>query len=365
MLRMSQESGDWRLCWFTAANQLRTQTAEEHDWILDGYLAPGAITLLAGKPKAGKSTLAWAIAEAVSAGSSSFLGRGLRGWPVVYVSEKGVGTLRHKLPDSPSIWVMTRETWPKPSWAALVGAAVAEAWHRGALILVVDALGFWAVLAESEENKSGAVQAVMDELLRATDIGLAVLLVHHQRKGGGKDGDAVRGSNAIVGAVDVLVELERLGEGSSATHRRLVSSSRWPAPPALVVEQNAATRSWHLIGEAEDRAATSALGWRERLLQTLPKDEPGLTLAELKDILEADPRKWHEALKVLIGEGLVRRLGGGRKGDPHRHLRSIPEIPSQAREGTGDEIPSSPHRGKESTIEPFPSAEDEKDEAEA
>ena len=46
----------------------------------------------------------------------------------------------------------------------------------------------------------------MTPLIDATRAGLAVLLVHHQRKAGGEDGDAIRGSSALAGATDANVE---------------------------------------------------------------------------------------------------------------------------------------------------------------
>jgi hypothetical protein len=61
---------------FAWASELRDATPPEPEWVVDGYLAEGSVMLLAGRPKwAGKSTLAWAMAEAVAGEVSSFLGR--------------------------------------------------------------------------------------------------------------------------------------------------------------------------------------------------------------------------------------------------------------------------------------------------
>jgi hypothetical protein len=76
------------------------------------------------------------------------------------------------------------------------------------------------------------MQSTIGALGAATGAGLAVLLVHHQRKGGGQDGDAVRGSGAIFAAVDMLIEVERpTGDGTPATHRQLVATGRWQNAP--------------------------------------------------------------------------------------------------------------------------------------
>src|SRR5947209_20577071 len=83
---------------FVSAAELRACAPAEPDWLWEGYLAPGALTLLAAKPKAGKSTLAVAVSEAMATHAGSFLGRRIAGAPVVYVSEESAGTLAHKLP---------------------------------------------------------------------------------------------------------------------------------------------------------------------------------------------------------------------------------------------------------------------------
>jgi hypothetical protein len=80
-----------------------------------------------------------------------------------------------------------------------------------------------------------------------------VLLIHHQRKSGGEHGDAVRDSNAIVGACDVLIELERVPD-AGPQHRRLVAQGRWPQTPAeVLIEHDPKTASWQVIGAAKDR----------------------------------------------------------------------------------------------------------------
>jgi len=128
---------------FTPWADLRASSPPEPPWILDGYIARGLITLLAGKPKVGKSTLACAIAEAVDAEALSFVGCEVTGGPVVYLSEEGIATLAPKLPASTCSVALTREAaLPKPGWPDLIGTAVAEALRIAAVLLVIDALGF-------------------------------------------------------------------------------------------------------------------------------------------------------------------------------------------------------------------------------
>lgn len=310
-----------------APPELRWQWASEleappePDWLWGGYLAPAAITLVAGKPKSGKSTLACALAEALTADLGAFLGRSLRHCSVVYLSEEGAGTLKPKL--SGRIRTLTRDSaWPRPDWDALVTAATAEAKRIGATVLIVDSLSFWGSLAEGQENDSAVMQRTLGALGAATSAGLAVMLVHHQRKGGGEEGDAVRGSGAIFAAVDMLIEVERSKGDSTPTHRQLVATGRWrDAPPVLIVDHDPRERSWTVIGEAGDRGAAGELGMRERILDALPSEPPGITEAELAELLNIDKRKISGPLRKLV-DGAVSRGGEGRAYHPFRYWRN-------------------------------------------
>ncbi len=78
-------------------------------------MARGILTLLAKPPKAGGSTLAVALAEAVAREANAFLGRAISGGPVVYVSEEPAATLAHELLAIDTIGVLTRDAArPRP-----------------------------------------------------------------------------------------------------------------------------------------------------------------------------------------------------------------------------------------------------------
>ena len=310
---------------FVSWADLQAAAPPEPPWVLGGYLAHGTTTMLAGKPKSGKSTLACAIAEAVDAGAPSFLGRAVGGGPVVYLSEEGASTLAPKLSASSRSSALARDAvWPKPAWAPLVAGAVSEAKRIGAVLLVIDSLSFWAAFGEGQEKDAGKAQEAMDALGEATRAGLSVLLVHHQRKAGGEDGDAVRGSGAIFAAVDVLIELERTGEDAPPGQRRLVAVGRWRdlVPPVLVVDRDPAMGAWAVVGEAASRKGAAGLGFRERILAALPAEAPGATEGDLAALIGVDKRKISGPLRELVREGLVAQAGEGVKGTPYLYAKN-------------------------------------------
>lgn len=319
---------------FVSAAELRASTPSEPEWLWHGYLAPSALTLLAAKPKAGKSTLAVAVSEAVATDSGSFLGRRIAGGPVVYVAEETAATLAHKLPEVDGIRILTRDAcWPKPSWAELVAGSVQECKRIGARLLVVDTFAYWASLPKDAEKDAGAAQAAMQPLLDATRDGLAVFVPLHQRKGGGEDGEGVRGSGAIAGTADIVLELERV---QKPRERVLLALSRYPSTPgSLLIERDSTTGAWAAIGEGE-RADARSISDRQSILAALD-DGTELTRAELEEATGAPERQWHAQLEALMSDGKVQRTGAGKKGDPYRFavLRTnAAQAPAQKRAGT-------------------------------
>ena len=324
--------------WKTAA-QLRRETPAEPVWVWKGYLARAAVTLFVGKPKVGKSTAVMALCEAiVSEDVSEFLGLPVPTAPVVYVAEEGAATLHHKLPDTDRLHVLSREgAHPKPTWSALVVAATECAVKTGAALVVIDTFAYWADLGSEREQDAGAVGAAMAALTAAARKNVAVLLVHHQRKSGGSDGDSVRGSSAIAGAVDVILELERLDAGKDGkappTHRQLVGLGRWPqAAPLLVIDYQPATHSWRVVGQAEDRHGAAEVGLAERLFNLMPDAPPGVTNKDIEAVLGGggDQKKaWGTVLRDHIAAGRVVRDGRGVAGDPFRHRKPPPQQPPE------------------------------------
>jgi len=345
---------------FFTPRELRRHTPDRPDFVWDPYAARGAVTLVAGLPKVGKSTLTCALSEAVRSSVPSFLGGAVSGGPVVIISEENAVTALAKLGDSDNVLLLVREhAWPLPSWPALIAVAVTAAKRIGAVLLVIDSFSFFAQLGPDAENDSGAVNRVFAPLHEAAASGLALVLPLHQRKSGGEGGTAIRGSGAIAANADMLVEVERLGENASPRHRQLVAIGRWAAPPLLVVDYDPGTGSWCVVGEGEGRGDAASVSWRDRVIKALPAREPGATYPDLEGALGADKRKWAPTLSVLVADRLVATAGEGVRGDPKRFWRAIAESVPSFRPEAGTEtdgnvtddsirIPSPPYRGTES-----------------
>jgi len=345
---------------FRTPAELRRETPAEPPWVWEGYIARGWLAIFAGKPKVGKSTTLMGLVDAVAASANTFLDRPVHGGPVIVVTEEGNVSALEKLPDLDSLRVLTRDSaWPMPGWRELLSEAVAEAKRINAVLLVIDSFAFWGQLPPDAENDAGAVQRALAPVVEATINNLAVVLVHHQRKAGGEGGDALRGTGALAGTADMLIELERPGGDAPSGYRQLMAVGRWPrTPPMLLIDRNQAAGSWRVVGQGDARADAGQLAWQDRLLRVLPDGEPGLTFDELAESLQVDKRKWHGALSKLVGGGDVRVAGEGKKGSPKRFWKASanadprfrPPVRTEKDDNASDELspfPSVPRRGTE------------------
>jgi hypothetical protein len=305
---------------FRTAADLARSAGGEVSWVVKGLLARQAITELDGRAKAaGKTTFAASLVRQVLNGVP-FLGRPTQKSRVVYLTEQTGATFREVLRragllDREDLFVLPWHDTFGYRWPSVVSEAVAKADREGAGLLVVDTLPQFAGLRGDDENSAGAALEAVRPLQEAAAKGLAVLLLRHERKGGGAVGDSGRGSSAFAGAVDIILSLRRPEGAQRQTIRKLESLSRFDETPSeLLIELVAG--AYIALGTESDIAAQEA---RERILAVMSKLENTSTLDDLLLQMGSIKRTTAQrALDDLIHGGLIKRHGAGKKGDPYR-----------------------------------------------
>jgi len=316
----------------------------EVDWLWEGFLAPGHITLLAGKPRAsGKSTLTFGLLQALLYGEA-FLGfttRQMKG--VVYLSEETPFTLLDKislfgLSQCSQLLVAPRHTTARLTWEEAIGKAVAEAKKAGAELLVVDSFPHFAKLPKDGAKDASLINEAFRPLQAAAAEGLAVLLIHHERKGGGEAGEGVRDSGAIVASSDIILELGRIDRPSS---RKLEVLSRFRSSPSdFVFDFNKETGEYAYVGTVEEVQDAQKEAEREaaaRKVAALLPSGAGLTQKEVAEKASLGKSQVGELLNKAVHMGLAGRSGRGTRNDPYRY-RSVDATGSD--EGGGEQAAS-------------------------
>jgi hypothetical protein len=315
--------------WFTAEG-ISDMEDEQIGWSALGLLGIGLITELDGKVKqSGKTTFVLAMVRAILE-SQPFLGQTTSYSPILYLTEQSAPSFKRNLRRA---GLLEREDLHVLLWSYAIGwkweHVVAEAQSKaaevGAKVLIVDTLGQFSGIRGDTENNSGTAMVVMEPLQSAAAGGLAVLVTRHDRKSGGDVGDSGRGSSAYAGTVDIVLHLQRLqGNHAGRERQRLVEGiSRFEeTPDKLLIE----------LGEGEPHTY-SALGdvdvlreqsLRREILACLPTNpDDALSTTELKEIIAVSPNDLLRVLGELIREGMVRRLGAGKKGDPYRYYQRV------------------------------------------
>lgn len=298
---------------------------KEARWLLQGILARGFTTMLSALWKAGKTTLIAYLLKALETGGQ-FCGLGAKAGRVLYVTEEHESLWadrRDLLALTDNVHFLVRPFAARPGW---------ERWQQFVAylrdlrrrtpfdLLVLDPISnLWPV---RDENDAPQVQSALLPL-QSIDEAVAILLIHHLRKGDGAEATAARGSGALAAFCDSLMELRRYDPSNRKDRRRVLTGyGRFEETPDELVVELAADRSGFIAHG--DRADTSYRDLQRAIEKVLPAGKPGMTQEEIAKALVASGRG---AAKQRITDALddgckCRRwavTGDGAKRDPYRY----------------------------------------------
>ena len=294
--------------------QLYDEVEGDMPWVLDGYLVKGGLTLLAGPPKLGKTTLAYQILAAIAEGVP-FLGKTVAQSKVLLLGvEEHRRDITQRLFDSGTkdlSGLVKVEFGPVPFNETSQKELVVYVKQEQIGLVVIDTLPVWWNLAD-ESNAAEVITkgALLLKAIRNTDA--AWLCLVHARKGGGEHGEEIRGSSALAGLADIAISMKRTPAGDP--QRSLETISRYAETPrSLTIELEKDV--YRALGTPEE---VSAAARAERVWTVLTDiDQRTDELCEITDLSKQDL-----SLAVgRLGDNVV-RTGKGHKGDPYRYRRN-------------------------------------------
>lgn len=206
--RMEQANVGSTLQELSVSEMLGTE-APETDWIVDGVIARGAVTMIAGREGSGKSMLTQTLAAGVAAGKPAAGLKCQQGRVWIIDAENGEALIHQRMQtlgmgaaaaNRLRVFESVGMDLQRDRWQLL--DQLDNTKHAPDL-LVLDS---WKSLWNGSEHNPGAVSLMLNELIdMAREYGIGVLLLHHTTKAA----DTYRGSTAIGSTVQAVFTFSR------------------------------------------------------------------------------------------------------------------------------------------------------------
>lgn len=288
--------------WLKSLDDIMCDDSIKYEWLVDGILPKEGLVIISAHPKVGKSLLTLNLAFSVANGTK-FLDRNVKQGrvfilqledPEPLIKDRGVQMTGTDISASD----------------ILVGAKPFEITdfdkeqdlrdrieRYDPSLIIIDPLTFAHDV--DDEDKSAKMGRVMNLFRRiALDYGICLVLVHHNRKSGGKDGMALRGSSAILSSCDIAMVLNRGREAGDVTAE---FTSRMGHIDALKMKLDADTLWFDSLGSIVEAEKKSDSERAAKLLE----HNPGTKRQQLKKELGWGEKRLKKALNALESNGVL------------------------------------------------------------
>jgi AAA domain/3'-5' exonuclease/Domain of unknown function (DUF3854) len=333
---MLEATGVWRILKnAVSATELLAIEFPEPRWIVPG-IVPEGTTILAGKPKMGKSWLALGTSVAVAAGGVALGTKRVERGAVLYLAlednpRRLQSRLKKLLPGGAAPEGLELAT----EWRRLGdgGLEALEAWfntHPDARLVVIDTLAKFRAGQTGKNLYKEDYEAVEPLVELAARHNVAILIVHHLRKLGADDPlDQVSGSMGLTGGADGALVLNR--QRGRADAYLYVTGRDIEEEKELALSWDSTTATWKIAGDAEEYRNSRERQEVEGCLRTL--GEP----AGPKEVSEALGKPYNNVKQLMWkmgNDGDLRSVGGGKyvpvtdnrdNRDNHDQLSSLSE----------------------------------------
>jgi hypothetical protein len=279
----------------------------------EGYIVPGWSHLIAGYPRCGKTELTTACCR-------DWLARGER---ILYLTEEPRAIWQHRLAPAGA------DAWGGMRLVFGLGANPLDLWARAKdgneTLIVVDAIRNLGLTGPDENDNAALARRLTPWVGAARAKGKTLILLHHDRKGGGQHGEGIAGGHALLGVVDIALELLH----DPAPSRRLIRAYARIIQPAELIYERQPDGTMRALGVPE---AVGLSDVRRRVREALEAD--WLKTAEVRERLDEPRPSEEQTRKALLAEaeaGTIERdppLGVSAKGKTVHWRRVETSLPT-------------------------------------
>ncbi len=290
------------------ATELQATDFPPLKFLVEGLITEG-LTLLAGKPKMGKSWMALDIAMSVAIGCEALGNRPCEKGVALYCAlEDNPRRLRRRMLHNYGDQI----NWPLDFHFATQmkaldegGADDLEDWiakHRPSLI-IIDTLARVKPASKGKNEYEADYAALLPLQELAGKHGISIIVIHHLRKMAGDDPlDMVSGTTGLTGAVDNVLVLDRKSDGVT-----LYGRGREMENIDLALELDDGL--WRILGDTD----TVRISEERRAIIAVLRDTDGpLGPKDIADTLDWPQDNVRQLLKSMATDGEVNKLSRGK-----------------------------------------------------
>ena len=302
-----------------SAHDLRRREFPAIRYVVPGYIAEGC-TILAGRPKLGKSWLVLDMGLAVATGSTCLGGIQCEQGDVLYLAlednerrlQKRIDKVLGPLHDWPESFEYATE-WPRASDG---GVERIEEWILSAgnpRLIIVDVLAMFRPTSSRSDNQYEADYLAIKGLQAlASQYNVAVVIVTHTRKSGSEVDpfEKVSGTLGLSGGADTTMVLDRDGNGATIYGR-----GRDIEEIESAVEFDRLTCRWRVQGTASEVRRSDE---RSEILTILDDATEPLSPTDLAALTNKKNGTIRKLLHSMMGAGQVRKTKRGKYIHPER-----------------------------------------------
>jgi hypothetical protein len=290
------------------ANDLQAIDFPPLEFLVEGLITEG-LTLLAGKPKMGKSWMALDLAMSVALGSEALGTRQCQQGTALYCAlednQRRLQRRMHHIYGDAINWPPNFHFSTHMSRFDEGGREELEAWineHQPSLI-IIDTLVHIRPKRRSDNGYEADYAALGPLQELAGEYGIAILVIHHLRKMNSDDPlDMVSGSTGLTGAVDTVLVLDRKSHGTT-----LYGRGREMDDIDITLELDDCL--WHILGDSDEIKISTE---RKAIVELLRNETIAMGPKSIAEALNQPQDNIRQLLSSMVTDGDLRKQGRGK-----------------------------------------------------
>jgi hypothetical protein len=281
-------------------------------FVVRDILPPG-LGVLSAPPKIGKTWMDMGIAEAVASGGVFGGCKPVDQGDVLLLDLEGnerraQNRFRQIRQDTPApANLLIANEWPRMGQGGIGLIRQWAAAYPKRRLVIIDV---WAKFRPPRPKNADAYQFDYDCVKQlqelAHELGIAILIVHHNRKAADADWmNEISGSQGIAGGADTIIIIKRDRAAADAV---LHVSGRDVDEQELALKFDKDTGRWTILGDADEHRQSKS----RRDICGLLSVQGAMTPKELADELGINRNAVKQMLRRMLNDGAVKGAGGGR-----------------------------------------------------